>query len=79
MRDMGVNAVRTSHNPPSIEFLEVCDEMGMLVLDEAMDGWATFKTKNGYHNVFEENIEKDITDYMLRDRKSPINYHVEYR
>lgn len=71
MRDMGVNAVRTSHNPPSIEFLEVCDEMGMLVLDEAMDGWATFKTKNGYHNVFEENIEKDITDFMLRDRNHP--------
>ncbi len=71
LKTMGVNAIRTSHNPPSIEFLEVCDEIGMLVIDEAMDGWGTFKTANGYHNVFEENIEKDVTDFMLRDRNHP--------
>ncbi len=71
MRSMGVNAIRTSHNPPSRELLEICDEMGMLVLNEAFDGWSTQKTDNGYHLVFNDWAETDLKDFIRRDRNHP--------
>ncbi len=71
MKDMGVNAIRTSHNPPSREFLEVCDELGLVVLDEAFDVWKMEKVPNGYNKFFEEWAERDIKDMVRRDRNHP--------
>jgi len=71
MKDMGVNAIRTSHNPPSREFLELCDEMGLLVQDEAFDVWKMEKVENGYNVFFEEWAERDIKDMVIRDRNHP--------
>ncbi len=71
MKSMGVNAVRTSHNPPSREFLELCDELGLLVLDEAFDVWKEQKVENGYNVFFEEWAERDIKDMVKRDRNHP--------
>ena len=71
MKSMGVNAIRTSHNPPSREFLEVCDELGLLVLDEAFDVWKEEKVPNGYNKFFEEWAERDIKDMVRRDRNHP--------
>lgn len=71
MKDMGVNAIRTSHNPPSNEFLELCDEMGLLVLDEAFDVWKLPKVENGYNVFFEEWAERDLKDMIRRDRNHP--------
>lgn len=71
MKSMGVNAVRTSHNPPSREFLELCDELGLMVLDEAFDVWKEQKVKNGYNVYFDEWAERDIKDMVRRDRNHP--------
>ncbi len=71
MKSMGVNAIRTSHNPPSREFLELCDELGLLVLDEAFDVWKDQKVENGYNVFFEEWAERDIKDMVKRDRNHP--------
>ena len=71
MKDMGVNAIRCSHNPPSREFLEVCDEMGIVVIDESYDCWAIAKIKNGYNVMFEEWGERDLEDMVIRDRSHP--------
>ncbi|SDW31893.1 beta-galactosidase [Lutibacter oricola] len=71
MKDMGVNAIRCSHNPPSREFLEVCDEMGILVIDESYDCWEIPKIKNGYNVMFKEWGERDLQDMILRDRSHP--------
>jgi beta-galactosidase len=71
MKDMGVNAIRTSHNPPSRTLLELCDKIGLLVLDEAFDCWKIEKVKNGYNKFFDEWWERDLTDMMLRDRNHP--------
>ena len=71
MMDMGVNAIRTSHNPPSREFLEVCDELGLVVLDEAFDVWEMEKVPNGYNLFFKEWAERDLEDLILRDRNHP--------
>jgi len=71
MKDMGVNAVRTSHNPPSREFLELCDEMGIMVQDEAFDVWKIPKVPNGYNKFFEEWGEIDLRDMIRRDRNHP--------
>lgn len=71
MKDMGVNAVRTSHNPPSREFLELCDAMGILVIDESYDCWGIRKVVNGYNVFFEEWGERDMTDMVKRDRNHP--------
>lgn len=71
LKEMGVNAIRTSHNPPSRTFLELCDDMGLLVLDEAFDVWKIEKVTNGYNLFFEEWWERDLTDMILRDRNHP--------
>lgn len=71
MKSMGVNAIRTSHNPPSREFLELCDELGLMVLDEAFDVWKEEKVENGYNVFFEEWAERDIKDMVRRDRNHP--------
>ncbi|TWT40634.1 glycoside hydrolase family 2 TIM barrel-domain containing protein [Botrimarina hoheduenensis] len=71
MKAMGVNAIRTSHNPPSPEQLELCDELGLLVLDEAFDCWRKPKVPNGYNVFFDEWHERDLRDMIRRDRNHP--------
>lgn len=71
MKDMGVNAIRTSHNPPAPELLELADEMGFLVMDEAMDMWRKPKTRFDYSRFFDEWHEKDVQDFVKRDRNHP--------
>ncbi len=71
MKDMGVNAIRTSHNPPAPEFLDLCDKLGLVVLDEIFDGWEIPKTENDYGLFFDEWSERDVTDILLRDRNHP--------
>ena len=71
MQDMGANALRTSHNPPSTEMLQVCDRLGMVVIDEAFDEWKLPKVPNGYSNYFDEWAEIDLRDMIKRDRNHP--------
>ncbi|TXE07025.1 DUF4982 domain-containing protein [Seonamhaeicola algicola] len=71
MQSMGVNALRTSHNPPSPEMLQVCDKLGIVVIDEAFDEWKIGKVPNGYHKYFDEWHEKDLRDMIKRDRNHP--------
>ncbi|MFO7869912.1 MAG: beta-galactosidase GalB [Kiritimatiellia bacterium] len=71
LRDMGCNALRTSHNPPAPEVLYICDRMGILVIDEAFDEWRTGKCENGYHTLFDKWAERDMRDFIRRDRNHP--------
>ena len=71
MKSMGVNALRTSHNPPSPEMLDVCDRLGIVVLDEAFDEWKIGKVVNGYNKVFDDWHERDLRDMIKRDRNHP--------
>jgi beta-galactosidase len=71
LKEMGCNAIRTSHNPPAPEFLDLCDRMGFLVMDEAFDVWESGKVKNDYHLYFDEWSQKDLTDQIRRDRNHP--------
>jgi beta-galactosidase len=71
MKAAGVNAVRTSHNPPAPELLEYADRMGLLVLDEAFDMWRIPKVPNGYSKYFDEWSERDLRDMVRRDRNHP--------
>lgn len=71
LKDMGCNAIRTSHNPPTPELLDLCDEMGFYVMDEAFDEWLAPKMKNGYHLYFNEWADKDLTNLIHRDRNHP--------
>ena len=71
MKSMGVNAIRTSHNPPSPEFLNKCDELGLLVLDEMFDSWKKPKTENDYGIFFEEWSDRDMASIIRRDRNHP--------
>lgn len=71
LQEMGCNAIRSSHNPPAPELLDLCDRLGMLVLDEAFDCWETGKTKNDYSTLFKEWHEKDIRALVRRDRNHP--------
>lgn len=70
-KEAGYNALRLSHNPPSERFLDMCDEYGLFVIDEAFDGWHIEKTPHGYHKFFDEWWERDVEAYMLRDRNHP--------
>lgn len=71
LKEMGCNAIRTSHNPPSPEFLDLCDRMGFLVMDEAFDEWKYGKRKFGYHEYFDEWAEIDLRAMIHRDRNHP--------
>ena len=71
LKEMGCNAIRTSHNPPSIELLELCDKMGLMVQVEAFDEWKNGKCVNGYNTLFDKWAEKDLTDLIRRDRNHP--------
>jgi len=71
LKAAGVNAVRTSHNPPSPELLELADRMGFLVVDEAFDMWRIPKVANGYAKYFDEWSERDLRDMLRRDRNHP--------
>jgi hypothetical protein len=67
----GYNAVRCAHNPPSEAFLDACDRLGLLVIDEAFDQWIKPKNPDDYHRFFEEWSERDIASMVLRDRNHP--------
>ncbi|HEV7447589.1 MAG TPA: glycoside hydrolase family 2 TIM barrel-domain containing protein, partial [Steroidobacteraceae bacterium] len=71
MKAAGVNAVRTSHNPPAPELLEYADRMGLLVLDEAFDMWRIPKVPSGYSKYFDDWSERDLRDMVRRDRNHP--------
>ena len=71
MREMGANAIRTSHNPPAPELLDLADEMGLLVIDEAFDMWGRTKVPNGHGKYFAEAGERDLRDMLRRDRNHP--------
>ncbi len=71
LKAMGVNAIRTSHNPPAPEFLDLCDRLGLLVMAEAFDEWTIGKVPEGYHQYFAEWAERDVTDFVHRDRNHP--------
>lgn len=71
LKDMGVNAIRTAHNPQTPIFYDICDELGMLVMDEIFDGWKR-KAKNDYGaHYFESWWKRDLTDWIKRDRNHP--------
>lgn len=71
LKDMGCNAIRTSHNPASREQIALCDSMGMLVIEEAFDEWKSGKGTNGYALDFDRWAERDLTDIIMRDINSP--------
>ncbi|MEI6892632.1 MAG: beta-galactosidase GalB [Pontiella sp.] len=71
LKEMGCNAIRTSHNPPAPELLMLCDRMGILLQIEAFDCWATGKTLNDYSNFFQEWNERDLKSMIYRDRNHP--------
>jgi beta-galactosidase len=71
LQAMGCNAIRTSHNPPAPELLELCDRMGFLVMVEAFDCWRLGKKQDDYSRVFNDWHEKDLTAMVRRDRNHP--------
>nr|WP_228530346.1 DUF4982 domain-containing protein [Tamlana sp. I1] len=71
LKDMGCNAIRSSHNMPSFEQLQLCDEMGFMFLAESFDEWAKPKVENGYNRFFEAYAEKDIVNLVHATRNHP--------
>ena len=71
LREMGCNAIRTSHNPREPEFYAMCDSMGFMVMNEAFDVWEQKKLGNDYHKYFKEWHERDLTSMIRRDRNHP--------
>ena len=71
LRALGVNAIRTAHNPPSPEFLDLCDRMGFLVMDEMFDCWTVGKNPYDYHLVLSQWAQIDTRDTVRRDRNHP--------
>jgi len=71
MKEMGCNSIRTSHNPPAPELLDLCDKMGFLVMDEAFDMWKKQKNTFDYHLYWDEWHVRDLEDFILRDRNHP--------
>lgn len=71
LRLLGVNAIRTAHNPPAPEFLDLCDRMGFLVMDEMFDCWTVGKTPYDYHLYFRDWSHVDTRDTVMRDRNHP--------
>lgn len=71
LKAAGFNAIRTSHNPPSKAFLDACDRLGMMVIDEAFDGWKESKTKFDYASIFNAWWQRDLEEMVIRDRNHP--------
>lgn len=71
LKASGFNAIRCAHNPPSPAFLDACDRLGMLVIDEAFDMWAEKKNKQDYHLYFKDWWQRDLESMLLRDRNHP--------
>jgi beta-galactosidase len=71
MKESGFNAIRCSHNPPAPAFLEACDSLGMLVIDEAFDCWTEGKNADDYHVYFQDWWQRDLQSMSLRDRNHP--------
>lgn len=71
LKAMGCNGIRTSHNPPAPELLDLCDKMGFIVMDEAFDCWEWKKATYDYHLYFKEWHKRDLEDQILRDRNHP--------
>jgi beta-galactosidase len=71
LKAMGCNGIRTSHNPPAPELLDLCDKMGFIVMDEAFDVWEKGKKKFDYHLFFKQWSARDLQDQVLRDRNHP--------
>ncbi|HVE55991.1 MAG TPA: glycoside hydrolase family 2 TIM barrel-domain containing protein [Pyrinomonadaceae bacterium] len=71
LRRLGANAIRTAHNPPAPEFLDLADRMGFLVMDELFDQWTVAKNPYDYHLYFNEWSRRDVTDTVRRDRNHP--------
>lgn len=71
MKEIGFNAIRTTHNPPSAALMEACDRLGMYVFNEAFDAWGIGKRAGDYSQFFIENWEKDLTSFVKRDRSHP--------
>ncbi len=71
LKDMGCDAIRTSHNMPAPELVQLCDEMGFMMMVESFDEWKTPKVKNGYSHLFDQWAEKDIVNMIHRDRNHP--------
>ncbi len=71
LKDMGCNAIRTSHNMPAPELVRACDEMGIMLMAESFDEWDKAKCANGYHTLFDEWAEKDLTNLIHHYRNNP--------
>ena len=71
MKDMGANAIRSSHNPPAPELLELCDSLGLMVMDETFDMWRKKKSAHDYARYFPDWHEQDLRDLVVRDRNHP--------
>ena len=71
LKDMGCNAIRTSHNQPVPELVRLCDEMGFMMMVEAFDEWKSAKCENGYHNYFDEWADRDLTGMIRAFRNNP--------
>ena len=71
LKEIGFNAIRTAHNPPSKYLIEACDRLGMYVFDEAFDAWRIGKRGGDYHQFFESDWKKDLTSFITRDRTHP--------
>ncbi|SFH24689.1 glycoside hydrolase family 2 TIM barrel-domain containing protein [Pedobacter insulae] len=71
LKEMGCNAIRTAHNPPAPEFLDLCDKMGFLVMDESFDVWKKKKVSHDYHVNFPEWHRRDLADMVKRDFNHP--------
>jgi len=71
LKEVGFNAIRTAHNPPSAALIEACDRLGMYVFDEAFDAWGMGKRGGDYNQYFATDWEKDITALVRRDRSHP--------
>jgi beta-galactosidase len=71
LKDMGCNSIRTAHNPYAPDFMDLCDKLGFLVMNEMFDEWKQSKSTFGYGNYFDEWSERDLTDFVRRDRNRP--------
>lgn len=71
LKDMGANAIRTSHNMPAPELVRACDEMGMMLMPESFDEWKYPKVKNGYNSLWDEYVEKDAMNLIRHYRNNP--------